>query len=536
MAEAKYIGGQRICDLTARERIDTLSVVVLDRTIPGSTTEEYPVSIPNKYVGEMRYTMKNLGTGRGYFQIFFRDADGALLWNVSQPIDAGGTLSGAVEITASKDVAKIIIKTVNGHSGSFCIETSYLDALIDSSVISTRNITIGAGLESIEENYGYGNTIKIHATNTSTRIFESNPKYSSEEFRDIFADATVTEVPHNKYVYADLSTGKLYLSDNLITNDLSKILLFQNYLGIMQKGFSAYLRAKTITNLAGDVNGIAAELEDLKAYGYKYTGERIHIAPQLKYEKIAQFTRGYVQGAACYGNLIFQFHSQNQVEDGNFHGCSIYDLSAGRVIQYIELGYNELIHNNNASFGKLKYDSADPFPLLYASQEHASARNILVYRITETGQTATPYRLTLVQTITMPPASEWPVVYPNACVGNDGYLYTLGWRSSETKYELVKYTMPTGNATLSYADRIESVDCPVLTNEQGFMVYDSKLYFLCGSSSNSNMQVISLHNGYVLSSVNFNDCDLPYEPEGVFLHDGKLCVSFAGYGVAKFTF
>lgn len=514
-------------------RLDQLSEVIVDRTLTDSTEVVIPVTIPIKYVGDLKYRIENKGTA-GYFRIYMRSANNGQVFALSQRIEANTTLEGTVTTIGSNDITSITIKSVNGRVGRFYIYMEHLSTFVDSVVALRRNVTVGQGLESIEENYGYGNPVKIHATNTTTRIL-TVARYSSSETLDIFADSTVTEIPHNKYVYADLSTGKLYLSDDIITNDVTKILLFQNYLGMMQKGVSSYLRAKLITDLSAEVDDLAAEISASQVAGYTYHGERIQIAPQLKYKNIATFTRGYRQGAACYGNLIFQFHSQNQVEDGDFHGCTVYDINAGAEIQFIDLGYNELLHNNNATFGTQKYNDADPFPLLYASQENANARYILAYRITETGNASAPYAMSVVQAITAPPMSEWPVVYPNACVGNDGYLYIIGWRSVETKYEIIKYSMPTGNVTLAYADRIKSVEWPVLTNGQGFIVFDNKLYYSCGNNSNSNMQVIDLFDGNIISTIHFNDCDLPYEPEGVFLHNGKLCVSFVTYGVAEFT-
>lgn len=516
-------------------RLDQLSEVIVDRTLTDSTEVVIPVTIPIKYVGDLKYRIENKGSA-GYFQIYMKNANNGQVFALSQRIEANSTLEGTVTTRGSEDITSITIKSVNGRVVRFYIYMTRLDAFINSAVAIRRSVTLGTGLESIEENYGYGNAITINASDTATRIFRIEPRYSGVEMLDIFADSTVTEIPHNKYVYADLATGKLYLSDDLITSDTSKVLLFQNYLGLMQKGFSADLRTKLITGLSAEVSELSAEIDASRVAGYTYHGERIQIAPQLKYKNIATFTRGYRQGAACYGNLIFQFHSQNQVEDGNFHGCTIYDINAGAEIQFIDLGYNELLHNNNATFGTQKYNDADPFPLLYASQENANARYILAYRITETGNASAPYAMTVVQTITVPPMSEWPVVYPNACVGNDGYLYIIGWRSVETKYEIIKYSMPTGNVTLAYADRIKSVEWPVLTNGQGFIVFDNKLYYSCGNNSNSNMQVIDLFDGNIISTIHFNDCDLPYEPEGVFLHNGKLCVSFVTYGVAEFTF
>lgn len=367
----------------------------------------------------------------------------------------------------------------------------------------------------------------------------------------------------HSYTFSLATDAEMYANIRVLNNTtISTVLHPQIEVGFDSSGYEQYtgeafnIPSESVTTLEGINNLWSYEgnvrlvyLANTKLYideldskyadasrEYAYSGAKIEIVPTLRYSKIAGISTGYTQGGACYGNYLFQFHSQNQGSTSN-QGCSVVDLTTGVTVQFISLGADSLKHNNNASFGPQKYSDSDEFPLLYVSQENANARNCLVYRITgNVGE----FTLSLIQTIVFPPVSEWSATYPNSCVGDDGYLYIVGSKPSNT-YELLKYQLPaptSQSVSLEYAQKLSVVPFTCPLNQQGFMVYDGKLYFTCGSASGSEMYVISAQTGETNSIVNFNSLGLNYEPEAVYLYNNYLHITFntGGGTIYKFMF
>ena len=81
--------------------------------------------------------------------------------------------------------------------------------------------------------------------------------------------------------------------------------------------------------------------------------------PQVDAVLKATIDRGYSNDGDAFGNLLFQFHSQNQVPDGRFHGVTIVDLKTGKEKQFLDLGFNQNYHNSSITFSKRKFASAD---------------------------------------------------------------------------------------------------------------------------------------------------------------------------------
>jgi hypothetical protein len=55
---------------------------------------------------------------------------------------------------------------------------------------------------------------------------------------------------------------------------------------------------------------------------------------------ICTIDRRYPNDGDCFGDLYFQFHSQNQHPEGDFHGVSIANLRSGKTISFKYLGFN----------------------------------------------------------------------------------------------------------------------------------------------------------------------------------------------------
>ena len=82
-----------------------------------------------------------------------------------------------------------------------------------------------------------------------------------------------------------------------------------------------------------------------------------------------------VQGADCYGDILFQFQHTNSA-------VLIYDLKEKEYLGRVPLPPNAHNHCNNVSFSRLFYEEGDEFPLLYVSGSQSGTYNhIQVYRI-----------------------------------------------------------------------------------------------------------------------------------------------------------
>lgn len=338
--------------------------------------------------------------------------------------------------------------------------------------------------------------------------------------------------PPSTYCVINMTTASIQIltTTQLFESTDKLAILFFNHYGYPKFGWERYFLLQQTSEKLND-----------SITPFSYSGEKISVKPTVRYKELGIVSKAYTQGGACYGNYLFQFHAQNAVEDGNFHGCTVVNLVTGKELQFINLGYDLNKHNNNASFGTLKYDANDSFPALYASEEGANARNIQVYRVMETGNASAPFELTAIQTINVPTSQTWNVTYPNACVGDDGFIYIIGYISNNT-YEILKFNAPAlTNETvqLNIEDVITRANIVINTNAQGFFVNGGKLYISAGNSTFSIMQVNSLTDGSKLSEVTFSNIGLSNEPEALFLFKDIICCTFAYRGggrIIRFDF
>ena len=120
------------------------------------------------------------------------------------------------------------------------------------------------------------------------------------------------------------------------------------------------------------------------------------------------------QGCAIYGNYLFRLHNKGY--------CSIYDISNIANIKHVaeyELGsYSDDNHVQCGSFAKDVYEDTG-FPLLYTAGLYGN--KAYVDSVSLNGSTH-------IQTITFDLDSlDTEHYYPQAVVGNDGYLWVLAF-------------------------------------------------------------------------------------------------------------
>lgn len=272
--------------------------------------------------------------------------------------------------------------------------------------------------------------------------------------------------------------------------------------------------------------------------GHSYEGEKIDVK-SYQYTKELLFTESNssssgLQGSACFGKYLFQFHNTNDTID-------VFNLEEKSFIQTIRLTAVSTYHCNNANFGNEYHTQGDKFPLLYVSQENVAEHKCLVYRVIGTEGS---WSVTLVQTITFPTPSDDFMWYQNCIIDTQNrklIVSGLGnnpWSSNNIiRYKV--FSLPKlseGNVTLSLSDIEDSIEVKHYPTTQGGFILNNKIYQVFGMSDNAQLNVIDLSTHRVISKINITGDGIAVEPEGCFLYDNAICVNFVDGKIYKFKF
>lgn len=230
------------------------------------------------------------------------------------------------------------------------------------------------------------------------------------------------------------------------------------------------------------------------------------------------------QGAACYKNLLFQFHNANPLVE-------IFDLKEQKRIYQIELEPEPVIHCNNANFGSVKYDKKDPFPLLYVSSERD--QRIITYRVThEAGK----YGLQKVQTIFLPNSDEASYYYTNLIIDSkQNKLWITGytrhsWNKPDGGNQLryVQFDLPKvsdGDVVLDYKNCISEFRLPFRIATQGAVFHKGKICQAFGcNQKDTNFIIVNPKTGHIEKEYSIGGAGIKEEPEGTFVFKNKLMV------------
>lgn len=271
---------------------------------------------------------------------------------------------------------------------------------------------------------------------------------------------------------------------------------------------------------------------------YSYAGQRIQPNNRFCYElymHINNDEKKSVQGAAAYGNYLFQFFD-------HMPRVAVVNLQSKEIVQDLAMKETTTYHCNNANFGSERFDAADEFPLLYVSMENKAEHKCLVYRVTgEAGS----FALSLVQTIIYPEVTEIPLYYPNAIIDSEnGYLWLTGyeqenWHAAEgNKTKYLKFRLPKladGDVTLKAADAIERYEYTAMTATQGAICRGGKIYQMYDVGPPSAYLRV-FNGGKLESEVKLHECGLPVEPENIFWYDGHLYYTTVRRDIYKLYF
>ena len=255
-------------------------------------------------------------------------------------------------------------------------------------------------------------------------------------------------------------------------------------------------------------------------------------AAQSLYEHVITVDRFYPNDGDCHDGILFQFHSQNHKPEGDYNGCSVIDLEARTLIQFIDLGFNQNFHNSSITFGRKKYSKTDRFPLLYASENYAPNEyyKVIVYRVVETGEASAPYSLDVVQTINMPDPHAAGILYPHCFYDREGDCFWIEAYSADKKQNVyTRYRLPRFKAgsTVDMGRPLRTFRLPRdPKTDQSICKRGDRMYQVVGARKTGKLRIIDVDEGALLNVINLNDMGLIHEPEAVFFHKDDLYITF----------
>jgi hypothetical protein len=207
-------------------------------------------------------------------------------------------------------------------------------------------------------------------------------------------------------------------------------------------------------------------------------------------------------------------------------------MESRRLIQFIDLGFNQNFHNSSITFGKKKFSRGDRFPLLYASENYAPNEyyKVIVYRVMETGDQNAPYSLEVVQTINMPDPHENEILYPHCFYDRDGNCFWIEAYSLDKKENVyTRYKLPRFKAgsTVDMGKPLRTFRLPRdPKTDQAIYKRGDRMYQVVGARKTGKLRVIDVNEGTLLKVINLNDMGLIHEPEAVFFHKDDLYITF----------
>ena len=298
-----------------------------------------------------------------------------------------------------------------------------------------------------------------------------------------------------------------------------------------------------------------------------YSGEAITLGKDNNYgyEVYASDSYGH-QSSAAYGKYLFL------VKD-KLASIVMYNLETKCPVATCNMTpHNEtvssssstvLYHCNQSTFGTLKYDESDPFPLLYISQRGPSSNKrcfITVMRLKPTlNGSGTEYNsLTVeqVQTIYLPAMSNSNALgNANFTIDSQtGYCYTYARNntSSQANYLHCRVTkfapigLSSSTVYLYDKDILDSYEIFTLDgkknisaeNMQGAFIWNDKLYISQGYPSCNfiYLRIVDLKQRKLINDIDLLGNGFPYEPEGFFRYGNHILASCNNAPIYEFHF
>lgn len=238
---------------------------------------------------------------------------------------------------------------------------------------------------------------------------------------------------------------------------------------------------------------------------------------------------GNVQGAAAYGDYLFQFQDHNAA-------VLIYNLAKKCFIKKITLTPNNNNHCNQASFSDIFYEEKDIFPLLYVSgSSQGTYSHVQVYRITfeedsiEIGQ---------IQEIILPKKTNdnW-VSYTCSIIDNENhYLYAY---ASNASTRIIKFNIPDFHqetVKLYDNDILDFTLLEHIDHQQGGIIRNGIFYMIFGVPGWGDtvwLRLFNLETKTEIARYNLSEKDFKGEPESIFFYNNELYAVTNNAGIFK---
>ena len=245
-----------------------------------------------------------------------------------------------------------------------------------------------------------------------------------------------------------------------------------------------------------------------------------------------QSSSGSVQGAAAYGDYLFQFQDQNKA-------VYIYNLAKKSLVKKITLTPNSSNHCNQASFSDIFYSDEDKFPLLYVSGSGNKDHNhIQVYRITGEEETID---ITQIQEIILPSRNSDNMCYYTCSIldNENHYLYAY---ASNASTRLIKFNIPDlqqDTVKLTDSDIIEYILVDHIDHQQGGIIKDGIFYMIYGVPGWGDLVWLRLFDLVAKKEIiryNLSEKKFTGEPESIFFYKNELYAATNNSGIYKIMF
>ena len=238
------------------------------------------------------------------------------------------------------------------------------------------------------------------------------------------------------------------------------------------------------------------------------------------------------QGAAAYGDYLFQFKDRNA-------GLYIYNLKKKTFVKMITLTSNNNNHCNQASFSDIFYQDNDQFPLLYVSGGKSGTYNhVQVYRIIGTEESIA---IQQVQEIILPKTTDQNWVSWTCCIldNENHYLYAY---ASNNSTRLIKFDIPDCHQetiSLNDYDIIDYIPIDHIAHQQGGIIRKGFFYMIFGVPAWGDqvwLRIFNLNGKKEYIRYNLSEKGFPREPESLFFYNNELYAITNNIGIYKICF
>ena len=241
---------------------------------------------------------------------------------------------------------------------------------------------------------------------------------------------------------------------------------------------------------------------------------------------------GSVQGAAAYGDYLFQFQDHNEA-------VFIYNLAKKCYIKKVVLTPNTDNHCNQASFSNIFYNEKDNFPLLYVSGARSGTYNhIQVYKITGEDESI---ELEQIQEIILPETTSQNYV-SWTCAILDNENNSLYAYANNSHVRLIKFDIPDYHqeiVNLKDTDIIGFIPLDFIDHQQGGIIRNDILYMIFGVPGWGDqvwLRIFNIKTKTEIVRYNLSEKKFKGEPEGLFFYNNELFVATNNVGIYKIKF